>query len=162
MGASDAALKQMSDDTGGRLLRVDRKHTLNEIFTQIQEEMRSQYAIGFTSTNPKKDGSFRRLELRTRDKNQKVQARKGYYAIAFRPEDKDLADQVDAALGRLKPVEQLCVTLNFSGDLSHQDIADELKIPLGTVKSHIRRALDQLKSALAAPPVTPLALDTGS
>jgi len=85
MGASDAALKQMSDDTGGRLLRVDRKHTLNDIFTQIQEEMRSQYAIGFTSTNPRKDGSFRRLELRTRDKNQKVQARKGYYAM---PADK--------------------------------------------------------------------------
>jgi RNA polymerase sigma-70 factor (ECF subfamily) len=69
---------------------------------------------------------------------------------------------LDAALKRLKPVEQLCVTLNFSGDLSHQDIADELKIPLGTVKSHIRRALDQLKSALASPSVTPVALDTGS
>lgn len=72
------------------------------------------------------------------------------------------AHNLDAALQRLKPVEQLCVTLNFSGDLSHQDIADELKIPLGTVKSHIRRALDQLKSALAAPSVTPVALDTGS
>ena len=69
---------------------------------------------------------------------------------------------LDAALQRLRPVEQMCVTLNFSGDLSHQDIADELKIPLGTVKSHIRRALDQLKSALAAPPITPIALDTGS
>ncbi|WP_443747744.1 RNA polymerase sigma factor [Asticcacaulis solisilvae] len=77
------------------------------------------------------------------------------------------AHNLDAALQRLKPVEQLCVTLNFSGDLSHQDIADELKIPLGTVKSHIRRALDQLKSALAVPTVTPptvnsIALDTGS
>lgn len=72
------------------------------------------------------------------------------------------AHNLDAALQRLKPVEQLCVTLNFSGDLSHQDIADELKIPLGTVKSHIRRALDQLKSALASPSVTPVALDTGS
>jgi VWFA-related protein len=85
MGVSDSALKQMSEDTGGRLLRVDRKHTLNDIFTQIQEEMRSQYAIGFTSTNERKDGSFRRLEIRTHDKNQKVQARKGYYAI---PADK--------------------------------------------------------------------------
>ena len=70
----------MSDETGGRVLRVDRKHTLNDIFNQIQEEMRSQYAIGFTSTNERKDGSFRKLELRTRDKNMKVQARKGYYA----------------------------------------------------------------------------------
>src|SRR5436190_12592729 len=81
LGVSDGALKQMSDETGGRLLKVDGKHTLNDIFNQIQEEMRSQYSIGFTSTNPRKDGSFRRLEIRTRDKNQKVQARKGYYAV---------------------------------------------------------------------------------
>src|SRR5713101_236144 len=81
MGVSDRDLRQMSEDTGGRLLRVDRKHSLNDIFSQIQEEMRSQYAIGFTSTNERKDGGFRRLEIRTRDKNQKVQARKGYYAV---------------------------------------------------------------------------------
>jgi hypothetical protein len=43
--------------------------------------MRSQYAIGFTSTNEKKDGSFRRLEIRMKDKTQKAQARKGYYAM---------------------------------------------------------------------------------
>ena len=77
---------------------------------------------------------------------------------AFEPEAVDRnedfrAHNLDAALNRLKPVERLCVTLNFSGDLSHQEIADELKIPLGTVKSHIRRALDQLKSILA-PEVT--------
>jgi len=81
-GASDRDLRQMSDDTGGRLLRVDRKHSLNDIFTQIQEEMRSQYAIGFTSTNEKKDGGFRRLEIRMKDKTLKAQARKGYYAMA--------------------------------------------------------------------------------
>lgn len=59
------------------------------------------------------------------------------------------AHNLDGALNRLKPVERLCVTLNFSGYLSHQEIADELKIPLGTVKSHIKRALDQLRSILA-------------
>ena len=81
IGSSDGALRQMSDETGGRELRVDRKNTLSSIFTQIQEEMRSQYAIGFTSTNGKRDGAFRRIEVRTRDKNQKAQARKGYYAM---------------------------------------------------------------------------------
>ena len=58
------------------------------------------------------------------------------------------AHNLDAALERLKPIERLCVTLNFSGDLSHQDIADDLKLPLGTVKSHIKRALDRLRSIL--------------
>ena len=65
------------------------------------------------------------------------------------PNEDFRAHNLDAALNRLKPVERLCVTLNFSGDLSHQEIADELKIPLGTVKSHIRRALDQLKLILS-------------
>jgi len=44
--------------------------------------MRSQYAIGYTPTNEKRDGSFRRVDLRTNDHNLKVQARKGYYASA--------------------------------------------------------------------------------
>jgi VWFA-related protein len=82
MGASDRDLRQMADETGGRLLRVDRKNTLNDIFNQIQEEMRSQYAIGFTSTNESKAGDFRRLEIHAKDKTLKVQARKGYYAMA--------------------------------------------------------------------------------
>ena len=77
---SDAALKKMSEETGGRVFKVDRKHTLPEIFQQLQEEMRSQYAIGFTPAGPR-DGGFRRMEVRTRDKNLKVQARKGYYAL---------------------------------------------------------------------------------
>ncbi len=79
-GVSDDALKKMSEETGGRLFRVDRNHTLDDIFTEIQTEMRSQYAIGFTPANSNKDGSYRRLEVRTRQKDLKVQARKGYYA----------------------------------------------------------------------------------
>ena len=79
MGASDSDLKRMSEETGGRLFHVGRKNTLSEIFRQLQEEMRSQYAIGFTSSNERKDGGFRKLEIRTKDKNLKVQARKGYY-----------------------------------------------------------------------------------
>jgi VWFA-related protein len=81
LGRSDADLRRMSEDTGGRLLAVDRKRTLNDIFNQIQEEMRSQYSIGFTSTNERKDGSFRKLDIHTGDKTLKVQTRKGYYAM---------------------------------------------------------------------------------
>jgi VWFA-related protein len=78
---SDSALKRMSEETGGRVFKVDRKHTLESIFDEIQQEMRSQYALGYTPINANKDGSFRRIEVRTRDKSLKVQARKGYYAI---------------------------------------------------------------------------------
>jgi hypothetical protein len=44
-------------------------------------EMRSQYAIGYTPTNPTKDGTFRRIDIKVTNKDWKVQARKGYYAM---------------------------------------------------------------------------------
>jgi VWFA-related protein len=86
LGVSDSALRKMSDETGGRVFHVDRKVSLSDAFDQLQQEMRSQYSIAYTPTNGQQDGSFRKLEIRTRDKNLKVQARKGYYAI--RPEDR--------------------------------------------------------------------------
>jgi VWFA-related protein len=79
-GASDSALKRMSEETGGHLFRIDRKHTLEDAFQQIQEEMRTQYALAYAPANQVKDGSFRRVEIRLSQKDLKVQARKGYYA----------------------------------------------------------------------------------
>ncbi len=80
-GGNDSALRKMSEETGGRLFKVSKKNTLDDIFKQIQEEMRSQYSIGYSPVNPAKDGSFRRLEVDTARKDLKVQARKGYYAV---------------------------------------------------------------------------------
>ncbi len=80
-GSSDSALRQMSEDTGGHVFHIDRKTTLQQAFDELQEEMRSQYAIGYTPSNPAKDGTFRKIEIRTGNKDWKVQARKGYYAI---------------------------------------------------------------------------------
>jgi VWFA-related protein len=79
--SGESVLKQMSEETGGRLFQVDRKNNLEQIFDQIQQEMRTQYAIGYTPTNGKKDGSFRKIDLRTSNKDLKVQVRKGYYAL---------------------------------------------------------------------------------
>jgi VWFA-related protein len=86
-GGGEGYLKKMSDETGGHVFKADRKHTLDQVFKELQDEMRSQYAIGYTPVNDKKDGSFRKVDLRLADKNLKVQARKGYYAI--RPEDRE-------------------------------------------------------------------------
>ena len=80
-GGGDGVLKRMSSETGGRVFYIDRKMTLEDAFREIQEDMRSQYAIAYAPTNPKKDGSFRKIELRTADKTQKVQTRRGYYAV---------------------------------------------------------------------------------
>lgn len=80
-GVSDASLRRMAEDTGGHVFSVDRKYSLQDIFRELQEEMRSQYAIGYTPTNGTKNGSFRKVEIRTGDKDRKVQARKGYFAV---------------------------------------------------------------------------------
>ncbi len=80
-GGGDGALHRMSDPTGGHVYRVDRSHTLDEVFRELQEEMRTQYAIGYTPANSAKDGSYRKLDVKTSNKDFKVAARKGYYAI---------------------------------------------------------------------------------
>jgi VWFA-related protein len=80
-GGDMGTLKRMSEETGGRVFEVKRNYSLDRIFTEIQDEMRSQYAIGFAPTNSVKDGGFRKLEFKMANKDYKVQARKGYYAI---------------------------------------------------------------------------------
>ena len=80
-GTGAGALHRMSDETGGHVYTVDRKHPLEEVFRELQDEMRSQYSIGYTPTNEMKDGGYRKLDIRTADKTLKVQARKGYYAV---------------------------------------------------------------------------------
>jgi VWFA-related protein len=80
-GGGEGYLRKMSDETGGHVYKVDRKHPLDEVFKELQEEMRSQYAIGYTPTNDTKDGSYRKLDIKLSNKDFKVQARKGYYAI---------------------------------------------------------------------------------
>jgi len=80
-GASDGSLKRLSEETGGRVFHADRRHTLDSIFKEIQDEMRSQYSIGFASGNPARDGGFRKLDIRAKNKELRVQARKGYFAV---------------------------------------------------------------------------------
>jgi VWFA-related protein len=79
--SGDGALHQMSDPTGGHVYRVDRSHSLDDVFRELQEEMRTQYAIGYTPLNSAKDGSYRKLDVKASNKDFKVAARKGYYAI---------------------------------------------------------------------------------
>jgi len=80
-GAGASALHQLSDDTGGHVYRVDRKNTLDVVFKELQDEMRSQYSISYTPLNDKRDGSYRKLEVKLANKDLKAQARKGYYAV---------------------------------------------------------------------------------
>jgi VWFA-related protein len=77
-----AEMERLAKDTGGRVINVGNNgKKLQEAFDQIQDELRTQYLASYTSTNPKvNDGTFRTLNISC-GKDQKVQARKGYYAM---------------------------------------------------------------------------------
>jgi len=51
-GSAEGEMRRLTDDTGGRTFRVDRRNSLTEIYNQLQEELRSQYVIAYTPTNP--------------------------------------------------------------------------------------------------------------
>ena len=73
-------VKKLAEQTGGRVIEVgSNPEKLKDAFDQISNELRSQYNIGYTSTNTQRDGSFRKIEIKSR-KGYKIQARRGYYA----------------------------------------------------------------------------------
>jgi VWFA-related protein len=75
----EGEMKKLSQETGGRMIDVgDNTKDLKVAFDQIAAELRSQYSLGYTSTNAKRDGTFRKIEIKS--KAGKVQARRGYYA----------------------------------------------------------------------------------
>jgi VWFA-related protein len=83
----DSDMKKLTAETGGRVIEVGNKiEKLRDAFDQISRELRSQYNIGYTPTNTKRDGSFRRVEIRPKQSDYKIQARSGYYATAHTEE----------------------------------------------------------------------------
>jgi RNA polymerase sigma-70 factor (ECF subfamily) len=63
--------------------------------------------------------------------------------------DADASIDLDGALKALGSAERLCVTMCFGAGLSHTEAAEALNLPLGTVKSHVKRGLDKLRARLA-------------
>lgn len=57
---------------------------------------------------------------------------------------------LDSALATLSPAERLCVVLSYQDGMSHPEIAEFTGLPLGTVKSHIRRGAERLQELLSA------------
>ncbi|MBZ5669317.1 MAG: VWA domain-containing protein [Acidobacteriia bacterium] len=81
MGFSgDSALRKLSEDTGGRVIEVNRVKDTGAAFEQIANELRTQYLLGYTPTNTKLDGAYRRIQVKVRQGDYKVQTRRGYYA----------------------------------------------------------------------------------
>jgi VWFA-related protein len=73
-------LKQISKETGGGYFEYGKKKSLEDIYAEIQDELRNQYSIGYTSDHQGTDKGFRKIELTVSQKGLVVQAREGYYA----------------------------------------------------------------------------------
>ncbi len=81
----EGEMRKLTEATGGRVINVGNKmDKLREAFDQIAAELRSQYNLGYTPTNTVLDGSYRKLEVKSKQ-NYKVQCRAGYYATPREP-----------------------------------------------------------------------------
>jgi VWFA-related protein len=77
---ADTVLKDMAKDTGGKTFFPFKVDELDDAFRQINQELRSQYNIGYYSTNTARDGSFRKIDIKAAERGFKLSHRKGYYA----------------------------------------------------------------------------------
>jgi len=73
-------LERISSETGGRLFQVSKKQPIEQIYSQITEELRNQYNLGYTPDHSvSNDTSYHKIQVATKQKDLIVQAREGYY-----------------------------------------------------------------------------------
>jgi VWFA-related protein len=75
-------LMKLSKDTGASFFEVTKKQGIEQIYQAIEEELRSQYNLGFISDQPNEISEFRTLKVTTRQKGLVVQTRERYWAKA--------------------------------------------------------------------------------
>ena len=75
-------LQRMADETGGRLFEVSKKLTVAQIYTQIGEELRAQYLLGYTPDQATAAEGYHQIDLSLTKSSPKelfIQTRDGYY-----------------------------------------------------------------------------------
>ncbi len=79
LGAQQETLQALAQDTGGTAFTDS--NDFGEAFAKVTKDISSYYILGFSSSNPSKDGRFRRIRVRLKSRsNVKLEAREGYYA----------------------------------------------------------------------------------
>ena len=79
-GGDQSVARRLTDETGGRMIVVRNEKNLEQAFDEISEELRSQYSIGYTPSNKKHDGGYRKIKVEMKNKDYSALARRGYYA----------------------------------------------------------------------------------
>jgi VWFA-related protein len=86
-GVNKDALRELAERTGGRAFFPDKKFDMNAAFTEIERELRTQYLLAYSSSNKKRDGSYRKITIELtnpdlRREKLEIRHRPGYYAKA--------------------------------------------------------------------------------
>ncbi len=76
----DKILEHFAEETGGKAFFPFKIQDVADAFSQIQDELRSQYAVSYKPADFIADGKYRKIEILADNKKYKVRARKGYYA----------------------------------------------------------------------------------
>jgi len=82
---ADMALRKLAYETGGRVLYPNSFGQLDNIYAEVDEELRNQYTLGYISTNKLKDGTYRRIQVTVAAPGAVATARPGYYAASDVP-----------------------------------------------------------------------------
>src|SRR4030095_9389817 len=81
MGVDSGTLKKIAAETGGRAFFPRNSGDLDTAYAQIDEDLRSQYILAYTPANSAKDGSFRTIQVKIKNKGDlTVRHRRGYFA----------------------------------------------------------------------------------
>jgi VWFA-related protein len=81
---AEYVMKTLSQETGGRAFFPAKLDDLNGVYSQIADELASQYTIGYTSKNARRDGGWRRIIVQVTRPNVTPRAKRGYYAPTAR------------------------------------------------------------------------------
>jgi len=76
---AEFVLKQLSSETGGRAYFPTDARELQKIYQSIWDELASQYALAYSSSNPKRDGAWRRVQVRVVKPGLTARTKLGYY-----------------------------------------------------------------------------------
>ena len=78
--SGERVARKLTEQTGGRLIRVTSGKELDKAFKELAQELRSQYVVGYYPTDSARDGSFRKIKVETKPEKYHVLTRAGYYA----------------------------------------------------------------------------------
>lgn len=73
-------LEQICGETGGHMFEANKKDSVDQIYTNIADELRAQYMLGYTPDKQSTDSGYHKITLTAKKKDLFVQTRQGYYA----------------------------------------------------------------------------------